>query len=296
MNRKTFILIPVLFIIAGFCFAQEISDDADSYSPEPSPSVDNQDYPEDDSSFPEPSSIIIADNQDDPDNPEDDSYSPERFIVVNNQDYLESVHLLERAQEAFEEGDYDVSVYYTEQAAEYGLRSDEYVQIRLTDSTFIRAHNRYVWAGSVGAATRYAAAYRTATAAYNEAVAAQKAEDWDKVFDASCRVLAALANVRGRNGEIGPPAELPPSRPRHIILPAQYTVRQWSNSGDCFSAIAGRSWVYGDASQWRKLYDANKDKLPNPDNPHLILPGMILDIPSLHGEVRSGMWDPQAKY
>jgi nucleoid-associated protein YgaU len=44
------------------------------------------------------------------------------------------------------------------------------------------------------------------------------------------------------------------------------------------------------------LYEANKDKIPDPNNPHLIRPGTVLDIPSLHGEVRSGMWDPGADY
>jgi hypothetical protein len=73
-------------------------------------------------------------------------------------------------------------------------------------------------------------------------------------------------------------------------------VRRWSDTGDCFSAIAGWSWVYGDPYQWRTLYEANRDKLPDPDNPHLIRPGMVLNIPSLKGEVRQGMWDPEADY
>ena len=224
------------------------------------------------------------------------SSSQASSAILNNQFYQESVRLNEQAKEAFEEGDYDASAYYAEQAAESARRSDEYVQIRLSDNTFARAHSRYTWAGSVGAATRYPSDYRTATAAYNEAVGARQVEDWGNVSDASNRVLAALANVRGPNGETGPAAGSQPPRPAQGTLPSQYTVRQWRSTGDCFSTIAGWSWVYGDASLWRKLYEANKDNIPEPNNPHLILPGMILDIPSLHGEVRSGMWDPEAKY
>jgi hypothetical protein len=72
-------------------------------------------------------------------------------------------------------------------------------------------------------------------------------------------------------------------------LPAQYQVRQWAQSGDCFTAIAAQSWAYGDARQWRVIYNANRDKLPDPNNPNLIRPGTVLDIPSLHGEPRSGI-------
>jgi nucleoid-associated protein YgaU len=49
-----------------------------------------------------------------------------------------------------------------------------------------------------------------------------------------------------------------------------YTV----NSGDNLSAIAQH--LYGDASQWRRIYEANRDKISNPD---LIYPGQVLNIP-----------------
>jgi len=79
-------------------------------------------------------------------------------------------------------------------------------------------------------------------------------------------------------------------------LPASYTVRAWSVSHDCFWNIAGRPWVYGNPRQWRVLYNANKAKLPNPNNPNLIEPGTVLEIPSLKGEVRQGAWDGNKTY
>jgi len=75
------------------------------------------------------------------------------------------------------------------------------------------------------------------------------------------------------------------------MLPVQYTVRSWKETGDSFSAIAEMPFIYGDSIHWRILYDANKSKLPRQNNPHLIYPGTILDIPSLNGEERSGMWN-----
>ena len=79
-------------------------------------------------------------------------------------------------------------------------------------------------------------------------------------------------------------------------LPARYTVRSWDKYGDCFWNIAGRPWVYGDPRRWPLLYQANKNKIPNPKNPDLIEEGMVMDIPSVNGEKRSGLWSPDAVY
>jgi nucleoid-associated protein YgaU len=50
-----------------------------------------------------------------------------------------------------------------------------------------------------------------------------------------------------------------------------YTVKK----GDSLSKIAKR--VYGDAQQWRKIYEANRDIVG--DNPDLIHPGQTLKLP-----------------
>jgi hypothetical protein len=76
-----------------------------------------------------------------------------------------------------------------------------------------------------------------------------------------------------------------------LVLPAQYRVRKWALSGDCFTTIAAQSWAYGDARKWRIIYEANKEKLPDPSNPNLIRPGTVLDIPSIDGERRFGIWE-----
>jgi nucleoid-associated protein YgaU len=80
------------------------------------------------------------------------------------------------------------------------------------------------------------------------------------------------------------------------ILPATYTVRKWDIYGDCFWNIAGRPWVYNDPHRWRTLYEANRSKLDNPNNPNIIEPGTVLDIPSIKGETRQGEWDSNRTY
>lgn len=80
-----------------------------------------------------------------------------------------------------------------------------------------------------------------------------------------------------------------PSRPVSLSLAAQYQVQPWNISMDCLWNIAGKPWVYGDSSKWVLLYYANISKLPNSENPHVIPPGIILDIPSVDGEARQGI-------
>ncbi len=49
-----------------------------------------------------------------------------------------------------------------------------------------------------------------------------------------------------------------------------YTVRE----GDSLSKIAKRE--YGDANKWHAIYEANRDKIKDPD---LIHPGQVLTLP-----------------
>jgi nucleoid-associated protein YgaU len=69
------------------------------------------------------------------------------------------------------------------------------------------------------------------------------------------------------------------------VLPAFYRIVL----GDTLIRLAQRDYIYGDWTKWWNLYKANEDKFPQRDNPDLILPGMILRIPSLNGEERRGV-------
>ena len=61
-----------------------------------------------------------------------------------------------------------------------------------------------------------------------------------------------------------------PSAPAQAAPGQTYTVKK----GDSLSKIAKR--VYGDAQQWRKIHEANRDIIDNPD---LIHPGQVLKLP-----------------
>ena len=57
--------------------------------------------------------------------------------------------------------------------------------------------------------------------------------------------------------------------------PTQSSARTHTvKKGESLSKIAKR--VYGDAQQWRRIYDANRDIVSDPD---LIHPGQVLKLP-----------------
>ncbi|MDR1930724.1 MAG: hypothetical protein LBQ44_08860 [Treponema sp.] len=71
-------------------------------------------------------------------------------------------------------------------------------------------------------------------------------------------------------------------------LAAEYEVKYNPARRDCLWRIAGYTFIYGDPREWRHLYDHNKSSFRYPDNPDLIYPGQILEVPSINGEIRSG--------
>jgi uncharacterized protein YidB (DUF937 family) len=71
-----------------------------------------------------------------------------------------------------------------------------------------------------------------------------------------------FSNVRSGASSAAPSPK--PAEPR------TYTVA----AGDSLSKIAKR--FYGDANQWKRIFEANKDQIKNPD---LIHPGQVLRIP-----------------
>ena len=200
--------------------------------------------------------------------------------IRNNQYYLESLRLSELAQDSYDYGDYDVSANYAEEAIRYAQLSDEYVALQLkikeTNDAIAAAKQRLDWAGSSGAAKQYPAEYSEAEGYYNASLSFRSAEEWDNAIISANKVVELLAYIQAPGG----------------ALPAQYTVRTWESFRDCLWNIAGRSWAYGDPFKWKIIYNANKSKLSQPDNPDLIEPGMVLDIPSIKGETRQGMWRP----
>jgi len=206
---------------------------------------------------------------------EEDSDAPQS--IHNNSFYRESVRLTKLAQDTYEYGDYDASAGLAEEAIRFALLSDEYVAEQLIGE----AERLLKWADSNNMAARYPGNYNEGKNYYEIGVAAYSSEEWAESIDAEVKAIEILSTIE---------------TVRTATLPSQYTVRTWAAVRDCLWNIAGYSWVYGDPRRWRELYNANRSKLPDPNNPNLIEPGMVLDIPSIRGETRRGMWEAGRSY
>ena len=105
------------------------------------------------------------------------------------------------------------------------------------------------------------------------AAAKQAAENAAKARGQSAPAAPAsdteeLETLRNRVAELE--KQKPAAAPAAAPEPRTYTVK----GGDSLSKIAKN--FYGDAMQWKRIYEANRDKISNPD---LIHPGQVFVIP-----------------
>ncbi|MDR3284686.1 MAG: LysM peptidoglycan-binding domain-containing protein [Treponema sp.] len=186
----------------------------------------------------------------------------------------------QKAQEAFDEGDYTLSIEYAGLAEENAALSQAYIQKMLVkaeaDRRLRHAGRRIAWAESVNAPQRFPALFDDASYCYETALACHTEEDYKGAIDYAQLAIDALQSVTA----------LP-------SLPQYYVVQPWPDTRDCLWNIAAQPFVYNDPHLWRNLYEANKASMPNPRNPNLIHPGMKLVIPRIAEEVREGVYDPK---
>ncbi|MGP1415825.1 MAG: hypothetical protein ACTTJ6_07900 [Treponema sp.] len=191
------------------------------------------------------------------------------------------------SSKALDEGDYDASIEYSRLAEEYARLSADFIQKMLArieaEQIMNKARIRYEWAKSNKAQIKYPCLFNEATEALKAGGVAFNNEDYDVATACAKKVLVALSGVEGDENSLAG-------------LPSTYRVRTWRGERDCLWTIAELDGVYGDGFMWKKLYEVNKDKFPDSSNPDLIEPGMILVIPTLHGEKRSGLYDHDKTY
>ena len=205
----------------------------------------------------------------------------------NNEFQRKSRAYSELATRAYDEGDYDGSIEYSRLAEEYAQKSADYIQYMLdrieAEQAMNKARTRYVWAKDNKAEKKYPDAFKTATEALQAGHSAFENNDFDVAVVCAKKVLDALAGVTGDESSFA-------------TLPAEYRIRTWRGERDCLWNIAKDRAIYDNPYLWRKLYEANKHKFPDVNNPDWVEPGIILTIPSLRGEKRSGMYDPAVTY
>ena len=188
-----------------------------------------------------------------------------------------------KAEAALDAGEYALSEEYAAKAAENAELSKAYIDKMLAQSNaekaIAEAKKKLDWAKSVNADKTFPTAYSAAEEAFSNANTSYDKGDYLSALQYAKAVSDALDGVR----EVTP-------------LPQFYVVRPWAETKDCYWNISGRKYVYNNPLLWENLYQANKSKMPRPNDPNLILPGMKMEIPSIAGELREGTYSPNKEY
>jgi len=198
-----------------------------------------------------------------------------------------------QASEAMAAGDYDGAARLADLAAIEYRKSREFAESQLLK---FRAANAINLAKATIAdnenVQRIRKEYPTeiagAKALLAEARSLYAAEKW---VESREKALASIDALKGISG--APVASVNTSGK---TLPRYYVVVSRPANTDCFWNIAGMSAVYGNPLLWPKLWKANLGAMRDPDNPNLIYPGMVVEIPSADGEKREGTYDPERSY
>ena len=212
--------------------------------------------------------------------------------LKDNPDYKKALELQAQADRAYQAGDYEQAYRLAEEAKQYSARAEQYsstLATRYRASNWLSlARQKLTEAEGLDAKTRYPEEHKAAVDNYAQAQVAFRGQKWEESIEFSKNVVAWLANIV--------PATEEPVVAEQPVFPKYYVVRLILDDRDCFNKIAGYSWVYNDRYEWRGLYDANKNVIRDPNNPHLIHPGQVFTIPSLSGEIREGTYDPNERY
>ena len=201
--------------------------------------------------------------------------------LQDNEFYRRMVELKAQSEKAFEEGDYLEARRLAEEAQSYKEQSDLWIETQLSAyrarAALNRVKDRLAEASRLKAQVNFPDEFAEGTALYEQA--------YTEFFDAAAYVESLATSNRAM--EVLSVIVYIASE---STLPAYYQVRLLPGNTDCLWNIAGYDFIYGDPWLWQKIYQANVDILPERANPDLILPEMVLTIPPLEGETRSGTW------
>lgn len=208
----------------------------------------------------------------------------EKYGKSINDDYRMAQKYRELAIEAHEEGDYEQSIEFAKRSKAH---SDKYA----APLFYARARSAMNRAKASGYDNSKADLYNQALSSFTNADAYLKSEDYANSVIHSKNVIV-LANMMGVE-------DLKASSPvRETVItsgvfPKYYVVVERTKNTDSLWLIASYDFIYGDGRLWRKIYEANRDKIKNPD---IIRKGQRLTIPSLKGERREGTYNSNNTY
>ncbi len=218
------------------------------------------------------------------------SVSAQNFL--NNQYQKAGREYEKQARESMDTGEYEEAARLAELASEEYRKSREYAEMMTLKFRAANAINlaerRIADVATSPGSSNYKTEIAAARALVVEAKALFAQEDWEASRSKALQAIDAMNKLTG--------VKTAPRDASGKTLPKFYTVVSRPVNTDCFWNIAKMRAVYNNPLLWPLLYKANKSKLRNPENPNLLHPGTVLEIPSAKGEKREGAYDPAVTY
>ena len=206
----------------------------------------------------------------------------EKYGQSVNEDYRMAQRYKELAIEAHKEGDYERSIGFAKKSQEH---SDKY----LAPLSYAKAEAILRRARERGYDKSKADIYSQALQSLTNADRYLKAEDYSNSLTNSKNVIS-LANLMGIS-------EFDYAGSKNTVVsgtfPKYYRVVERTKNTDSLWRIASYDFIYGKGHLWRKIYEANRDKIKDPN---IIKKGQVLTIPSIKGEQREGTYNPNNTY
>lgn len=200
--------------------------------------------------------------------------------LQDNPHYLQSLILKKQSEEAFEMGNYTESIELAKESANYAKLSDEWIEMMLNkyraNSALNRVERRYQSALKMKGETNFPEVMLEGKKLYDMASNLYSEGEYTESYPIALKAYETFQQIKYIKSI--------------TILPAAYLVKDIPGDEDCLWKIAEYDFIFGDALQWKHIYEANRDILPQIDNPDLIIAGLVLQIPSINGEKRAGTW------
>ena len=208
----------------------------------------------------------------------------EKYSKSVNNDYRMAQRYRELAIEAHADGDYKQSIEFAKKSQEH---SDKY----MAPISYAKAETALKKAKERGYDKSKADIYNEASKSLINADTYLKSEDYSNSLIQSKNVIA-LANSMGivDLDSVGAGSK---NAAFTGAFPKYYVVVERTKNTDSLWRIASYDFIYGSGNLWRKIYEANKDKIKDPN---IIRKGQRLTIPSIKGEKREGTYNPNNTY
>jgi nucleoid-associated protein YgaU len=208
--------------------------------------------------------------------------------LADNDFYKQALDYTDRSEEALNNGDYEAALDFALRAGEAAAQARRYIADQRLEfranSSFAAANALIFAADEVNLRDREPELYLRAASYLDRGDERLRAKDYPGSITNTQAVVDLLESIDPTLVYRPPAQPVETAAGTGAPFAAYYTVK----NRDSLWKIAGYDFIYGDPTQWRRIYEANRESFRYPDNPDFIYLEQVLRIPPIGNEIREG--------